>query len=121
MNVSTNYIQAADHQIHFGLNGFLELKKIIAANNYSKIFVFVDTLSHEYCLQYFLENLQTDIAIEIVEFEHGEENKNISTCVELWKVLTELGADRKSVIVNLGGGVVTDLGSFVASTFKRGK
>mgnify|MGYP000194215130 CR=1 FL=1 len=38
----------------------------------------------------------------------------------LWKVLTELGADRKSLVINLGGGVVTDLGGFVASTFKRG-
>ena len=47
-------------------------------------------------------------------------NKNIETCVQIWNVLTELGADRKSLVINLGGGVVTDLGGFVASTFKRG-
>ena len=120
MIVTTNFIQAKDHQICFGTYGFSELEILLKENKYSKIFVIVDTLSHEHCLQYFLENLATDITIEIVEFEHGEENKNIDTCVELWKVLTELGADRKSVIINLGGGVVTDLGSFVASTFKRG-
>jgi 3-dehydroquinate synthase len=58
--------------------------------------------------------------IEIIEFENGEENKNIDTCVQIWNVLTELGADRKTLVINLGGGVVTDLGGFVASTFKRG-
>jgi 3-dehydroquinate synthase len=45
------------------------------------------------------------------------ENKNIETCVQIWNVLTELGADRKTLVINLGGGVVTDLGGFV-STFK---
>src|SRR5690606_21262706 len=46
--------------------------------------------------------------------------KNIETCTGIWKVLSELEADRKSLIINLGGGVVTDLGGLVASTFKRG-
>jgi 3-dehydroquinate synthase len=68
----------------------------------------------------FLPYLETDLTIEIIEFESGEENKNIETCVQIWNVLTELGADRKSLVINLGGGVVTDLGGFVASTFKRG-
>ncbi|HEY0092259.1 MAG TPA: 3-dehydroquinate synthase, partial [Flavobacterium sp.] len=52
--------------------------------------------------------------------ESGEAMKTISTCVEVWETLTELGGDRKSVLLNLGGGVITDLGGFVASTFKRG-
>ena len=60
------------------------------------------------------------MTIEIIEFEAGEQHKNIETCVQIWNVLTELGADRKSLVINLGGGVVTDLGGFVASTFKRG-
>ncbi|MCB0465237.1 MAG: 3-dehydroquinate synthase, partial [Aequorivita sp.] len=46
--------------------------------------------------------------------------KNISTCLKVWETLSEKGADRNSLIINLGGGVVTDLGGFVASTFKRG-
>lgn len=68
----------------------------------------------------FLPFLETDLSVEIIEFENGEINKNIETCVQIWNVLTELGADRKSLVINLGGGVVTDLGGFVASTFKRG-
>jgi 3-dehydroquinate synthase len=50
----------------------------------------------------------------------GEENKNLKTCEKLWHDLSEHGADRNSVLINLGGGVVTDLGGFVACTFKRG-
>jgi 3-dehydroquinate synthase len=58
--------------------------------------------------------------IEIISIEAGEENKHIETCLGVWEALSELGADRKSLLINLGGGVVTDLGGFVASTFKRG-
>ena len=50
----------------------------------------------------------------------GEENKHIQSCVSLWDSLSEMGADRKSLLINIGGGVVTDLGGFVACTFKRG-
>ena len=57
---------------------------------------------------------------EIIEIESGEENKNIEICAQIWRTLSELGADRKSLLINLGGGVIIDLGGFVASTFKRG-
>ena len=50
----------------------------------------------------------------------GEKNKTINTCNWVWEVLSKKGADRKSLLINLGGGMVTDLGGFVASTFKRG-
>jgi 3-dehydroquinate synthase len=64
--------------------------------------------------------LATNKTIEIIEIESGETEKNITTCVEIWSILTELGGDRKSLIINVGGGVITDIGGFVASTFKRG-
>jgi 3-dehydroquinate synthase len=64
--------------------------------------------------------LETDKSIEIIEIESGETEKNIATCVEIWTILTELGADRKSLLLNIGGGVITDIGGFIASTFKRG-
>jgi 3-dehydroquinate synthase len=113
-------IQANDYTIHFNESGYEALNLHIKSNNYSMLFVLVDTNSNTICLPTFLPYLETDLTIEIIEFEHGESNKNISTCIEIWKVLTELGADRKSLIINLGGGVVTDLGGFIAATFKRG-
>ncbi len=60
------------------------------------------------------------MSVKIIEIEAGEEHKNIKTCLRVWQTLSENGADRKSILINLGGGVVTDLGGFVASTFKRG-
>ncbi|RRJ89025.1 3-dehydroquinate synthase [Flavobacterium macacae] len=115
-----NTIQANGYPIHFNEKGYSELNKFLSENKYSNIFIFADSGTNEQCLPVFLPNLETDLAIEIIEFEAGEENKNIETCIELWKVLTELKGDRKSLVINVGGGVVTDLGGFVASTFKRG-
>lgn len=113
-------IQANNYPIHFNENGYESLNSFLSESNYSNLFIIVDNNTEEFCLSKFLPYLQTDLTIEIVEFEAGEANKNIDTCVQIWNVLTELGADRKSLVINLGGGVVTDLGGFVASTFKRG-
>ncbi|WP_310381792.1 3-dehydroquinate synthase [Flavobacterium sp.] len=113
-------IQANNYPIHFNENGYEALNIHLKENNYSKLFIIVDSNTNDFCLPKFLPYLETELSIEIIEFDAGEINKNIDTCVEIWKVLTELGADRKSIILNLGGGVVTDLGGFVASTFKRG-
>ncbi|WP_298224809.1 3-dehydroquinate synthase [Flavobacterium sp.] len=113
-------IQANGYPIYFNEPGYEALNQLLSEAKYSSIFVLVDSQSDEYCLPNFLPYIATEIPIEIVAFESGESSKNIETCVQIWNVLTELGADRKSVIINLGGGVVTDLGGFVASTFKRG-
>jgi 3-dehydroquinate synthase len=113
-------IEANGYPIYFGKNEYQQLTNYIEQNNYSTIFILTDTHSNEYCLPKFLPFLATEKTIEIIEIEYGESEKNINTCVEIWSILTELGADRKSVLLNLGGGVITDIGGFVASTFKRG-
>ena len=113
-------IQANGYPIYFSETGYEALNEMLVEEKYSSIFVLVDSQSNEYCLPLFLPFLATEITIEIIEFESGESSKNIETCVQIWEALTELGADRKSLLINLGGGVVTDLGGFVASTFKRG-
>jgi 3-dehydroquinate synthase len=113
-------IQASNYPIYFNEKGYEALNLHVKENKYSNLFIIVDSNTNELCLPIFLPYLETELTIEIIEFEAGEENKNIETCVQIWNVLTELGADRKTLIVNLGGGVVTDLGGFVSSTFKRG-
>ena len=85
-----------------------------------KIFILVDENTHQHCLPIFIDKIETNVAIEIIEIESGEENKNIDTCVGVWNAITELGGDRKSLLITLGGGVITDLGGFVAGCFKRG-
>ncbi|MBP6754576.1 MAG: 3-dehydroquinate synthase, partial [Bacteroidia bacterium] len=113
-------IQSNTYTIYFNETSFLYLENLLQPDVYSKIFVLVDENTNEYCLPYFLSNLPTEIEIEIIEIEAGEENKNMYTCIDLWHTLIDLDADRKSILLNLGGGVITDIGGFVASTFKRG-
>lgn len=113
-------IKANDSIIHFNNKCYTSLNKHIKENNFSKIFILVDENTHQYCLPRFLERLETDIVIEIIEIESGEINKTIDTCAGVWNTLSDLDADRKSLVINIGGGVITDLGGFVACTFKRG-
>ncbi|MBP6556882.1 MAG: 3-dehydroquinate synthase [Flavobacterium sp.] len=113
-------IQANGYPVLFGEKEYETLNDFIAKNNYSTLFILVDSHTNELCLLRFLSFLATDKTIEIIEIESGEAEKNINTCVEIWNILTELGADRKTLLLNIGGGVITDIGGFVASTFKRG-
>lgn len=106
--------------VFYSENAYEQINNFIGNSSYSTLFILVDTNTHNLCLASFLEKLQTDKTLEIIEMEAGEENKNIETCTGIWNVLSELGADRKSLMINLGGGVVTDLGGFIAATFKRG-
>lgn len=99
---------------------FSALNEFLTEKSFSKIFILVDENTHDYCLPVVLGNLQTEIPMEILEVEAGEEMKNIQTANHLWEILTEMKADRKALLINLGGGVITDMGGFVASTYKRG-
>lgn len=101
-------------------NIFDHLNDFIAQKGYSTIFVLVDSNTHEHCLPGLLGEMETETPIEIVEIPPGEENKDIEIVVNIWETMTELGGTRKSLLINLGGGVITDMGGFVASTFKRG-
>ena len=114
-----NELKSTNYSIFFKENGFNELNLYLQIKNYSKIFVHVDKNTNKLCLKYFLKKIKFSIDCVFISDE-GEENKNIKTCLKLWEGLSNNGADRKSLLINLGGGVVGDLGGFVASTFKRG-
>lgn len=107
------------HEILFGELAKATLQQYLAQNQYSKIFLLVDENTNEHCLELF-GNLYHDPTEPPIIIKAGEVNKNIQTCVDVWDALSNLNGDRRSILLNLGGGVVTDLGGFVASTFKRG-
>ena len=113
-------ILSDSYAVHFNEKAFDALNKELKAASYSKVFILVDENTHEHCLPIFMSQINGDYPFEIIEIESGEVHKTIETCTGVWKALSELGADRKSTLINLGGGVLTDLGGFVASTFKRG-
>lgn len=113
-------ILSTGYSVYFNIEGYAALNNYLSTHSHSIIFVLVDTNTNELCSSKFLSNIATESRIEIIEIEDSERLKNIETCVELWNVLADLGADRKSILINLGGGVVSDIGGFVAATFKRG-
>lgn len=113
-------IPSQGYNILFNEDCYSYLAGLLQPGTYSTLFVLADSNTSQHCLPRFLQQLATEIAIEIIEIEPGEESKTIDTCIEVWHALTELGADRKSLVINVGGGMVTDLGGFAASAFKRG-
>ncbi len=84
----------------------------------SKVFVLVDEVTEQLCLYKILEVLPEKSTI--IHIDQGEVFKNIATASFIWKSLLENGADRHSLIINLGGGVIGDMGGFCASTYMRG-
>ncbi|UJH67219.1 3-dehydroquinate synthase [Allomuricauda sp. SCSIO 65647] len=109
-----------DNDIYYNELAQAALKLHLGKMNYSKVFILVDTNTKKYCLPVFTSFFSEVSPDGIFVINAGEENKNINTCARLWDDLSNAGGDRKSLLINLGGGVVTDLGGFVASTFKRG-
>lgn len=89
-------------------------------SRFSGVFFLVDENTHEHCLPLLLGDLPAINQYEILEIESGEHSKTIEVATQLWEALAELGADRKSLIVGLGGGVVTDMAGFIAATYMRG-
>jgi len=105
--------------ISYGSEGLTALVQQLNKHEYSSLFVLVDENTKQHCLTRFLAHTELN-PTSVLVMQAGEENKHLSTCEKLWNELSSLGADRNSALINLGGGVVTDLGGFVACTFKRG-
>lgn len=95
------------------------LGSLEAQRDFSQLFVITDENTNEHCLPLLTEWLGHKQFIEI-QIRSGEEYKTISSCASIWQELTSHKADRKALILLLGGGVLTDMGAFAASCYKRG-
>jgi len=96
-----------------------ELDIAIGEQSSESIFILTDDNTRELCLPLALQSAKLANS-HIICIKSGDENKKIESAVEIWKYLSENGATRKSLMINLGGGMITDIGGFTASTFKRG-
>ena len=96
-----------------------DLSQAIAETEHDRVFVLTDDITQECCLPkvavLFAKHNATTITIH-----HDDTNKTLATLADVWTALQRGGATRHSLLVNLGGGMVTDLGGFAAATFKRG-
>ena len=94
-----------------------ELIAIAKSLAVDRVFVLVDENTAKFCLS------RMNLALlnpYIIKIKAGDEFKTIDTALDVWNELVNNGASRSSLLVNVGGGVITDLGGFVAATFKRG-
>lgn len=106
-----------NHRTEITNNITRSISEFLSEKTYSQVAVLCDENTAAYCLPKVLEALPEHFLLQI---ESGEENKTLATCERLWVALTEAGFDRKGLVINLGGGVIGDMGGFVASTYKRG-
>lgn len=96
-----------------------DLVNAIAECEHDKIFILTDQTTHDMCLQK-LQNFLCLKGAQSIVIKAGDTNKTLDSLAEVWTALSQGGATRHSLMINLGGGMVTDLGGFAASTFKRG-
>ncbi len=115
------YIEAQNYKLEIGslVNSSLsELLKSSYAK--SKKVIIVDENTKEYCLDALITNFDDLKEAEVILLPVGEENKQLFIVQNVWEALTEYGVGRHDLIINLGGGVITDMGGFIASCYKRG-
>ena len=93
--------------------------KINSITGNNQIFILCDVNTEE-CTNYLFKNIKSLANAKLISISSGEKNKNLNAANNLWKFLSKNKARRNSVLINLGGGLITDLGGFVASTYKRG-
>lgn len=96
-----------------------DLAQAIAETEHDRIFVLTDDITQECCLPK-VAALLTKHNATTITIRHDDTNKTLATLADVWTALQRGGATRHSLLVNLGGGMVTDLGGFAAATFKRG-
>ncbi|BDD10603.1 3-dehydroquinate synthase [Fulvitalea axinellae] len=98
-------------------NPSVALRAFLDGRKYTKVALVVDENTERDCYPLVKGALPSHVLVKI---QSGEENKNLSTCTDIWRALTDEAFDRKALVVNLGGGVIGDMGGFCAATYKRG-
>lgn len=96
-----------------------DLATAVAESEHDRVFVLTDDTTHECCLPKVAALLAQYDAVPIT-IAHGDQHKTLSALGDVWTALQQGGATRHSLLINLGGGMITDLGGFAAATFKRG-
>ncbi|RMG67166.1 MAG: 3-dehydroquinate synthase [Bacteroidetes bacterium] len=104
--------------MEIGTQALEKLALALQGGSYSQVMVLTDTHTTRDCYPHLRPFLPPDhVQVEVAP---GERHKHLGTCQHIWQAMTEAALDRRALMVNLGGGVIGDMGGFVASTYKRG-
>lgn len=113
-------IKSNGYDVEIGIKIFKSISSLITKKKYSSHFIICDENTFQFCLPNLISNCPKLREAHIIELESGEASKSLEFSAHVWQTLIENKADKNSLVVNLGGGVVSDLGGFCASTYKRG-
>jgi 3-dehydroquinate synthase len=106
--------------LFIGENAFDNFNAFIKRNKVSKKFLLVDENTRQFCLPFLVKKNISISEINIIEISSGEKNKTIEIVQKIVERLFDANADRNALLINLGGGVISDTGGFAASIYKRG-
>lgn len=93
---------------------------LLRERHFSKMLLLVDENTRRHCLPVFLEKTGLPEDLSIMEISAGEAEKTLKTCEKVWQAMLEAQLDRNALLINLGGGMLGDLGGFCAAAWKRG-
>lgn len=113
-------LKSTGYNVTFGSEALKALSVFLNKNLYTSYYILCDENTLQYCLPILITKCPKLSGAEIIEIESGEQSKSIEFSAYIWQTLLEQGADKSTLLINLGGGVVSDLGGFTASVYKRG-
>lgn len=96
-----------------------DLNDLLCSLRYNGLFLLTDENTQKYCFP-LIQSVPEIASAKAFFIPAGDGNKNIASLSKVWEFLSQNSANRKSLLINLGGGMLTDLGGFAAATFKRG-
>ncbi|MEI6312610.1 MAG: 3-dehydroquinate synthase family protein [Bacteroidota bacterium] len=101
-------------KISYSIN---DLNVFFEHNTFDKVAVLCDDDTTKHCLPIIANLIPT---AQLINVNSGESNKNWKNCMKIWDIFIEQEISRNSLLINLGGGMITDMGAFAASVYKRG-
>lgn len=116
----TKIIKAQGYSVYIGPEALADIPATIASGGYTSCIVLCDTNTKKHCLPLLLKKCPALRTSKIITMPAGEKHKTLATCTAILKQLLHFSASRHTLLINLGGGVVSDTGGFCASVFKRG-
>lgn len=113
-------IKSSGYSVFFEEDDFHQLALFLQQHSFSKLFILCDTNTRKHCLPLLIKHNPSFKNAPVFSFPAGEKHKSLDTAHACWNFLLKHQADKNALLVNLGGGVVCDLGGFAAATYKRG-
>lgn len=120
MKIPSRIITIDRTPVFFGNDAVSSIDRFVTTLRPGAVFILADGNTRRQCLPLLLEKCTVLENSRVIEIEGGEAAKTLENAEKIWNELLASGADRSSLLVNLGGGVISDLGGFVAAGYKRG-